>query len=171
MILFQNGYECREKLQIFYNMFFPENENISVYSNFSYDGKIINVYTYIDYFGDLFFDDLYYEFLDTDEKMKKKTFEASITKSFCHAAMKIKKINLPWGVMSGIRPAKNVREFLEKGLSKDEVRKTLKNLYEVNDEKTELSMTVAENEKLLLSEIKEHSVSIYIGIPFPVNKF
>lgn len=166
MILFQNGYECREKLQIFYNMFFPENENISVYSNFSYDGKIINVYTYIDYFGDLFFDDLYYEFSDTYSKMKKKTFEASITKSFCHAAMKIKQINLPWGVMSGIRPAKNVREFLEKGLSKEEVKKTLKNLYEVNDEKTELSMTVAENEKLLLSEIRENSVSIYIGIPF-----
>lgn len=166
MILFQNGYECREKLQIFYNMFFPENDNISVFSNFSYDGKIINVYTYIDYFGDLFFDDLYFEFSDKDEKMKKKTFEASITKSFCHAALKIKKINIPWGVMSGIRPAKNVREFLERGLSKTEVKNTLKSLYEVNDEKIELAMEVAKNEKFLLSQIKENSVSIYIGIPF-----
>lgn len=166
MILFQNGYECKEKLQIFYNMFFPENDKILVYSNFTYDGKIINVYTYIDYFGKLYFDDLYYEFSDNNEKMKKKTFEASITKSFCHAAMKIKKINLPWGVMSGIRPAKNVREFYEKGLSTEEVKNTLKSLYEVSDEKAELSMTVAENEKLLLSQIGEKSVSIYIGIPF-----
>ncbi len=166
MILFQNGYECEEKLKIFYNMFFPESDKILIFSNFSYDGKVINVYTCIDYFGKLYSDDFYYEFSDENEKMKKKTFEASITKSFCHAAMKIKKINLPWGVMSGIRPAKNVREFFESGLSENEVKETLKKLYEVNDEKTELAMTVAENEKLLLSKIEKNSVSIYIGIPF-----
>ncbi len=166
MILFQNGYECKEKLQIFYNMFFEENENISVFSNFSYDGKIINVYTYIDYFGELYFDDFYYNYEKKNPKMDKKVFEASVIKGFCHTALKIKKINIPWGVMSGIRPAKNVREFLESGFSKEEVRKTLKDIYEVSDEKTELSMTVAENEKILLSQIEKNSVSIYIGIPF-----
>lgn len=166
MILFQNGYECAEKIKIFYNMFFPENENILVFSNFSYDGKTINVYTYIDYFGKLYFDDLYYDFSENDEKIKKKAFEASITKGFCHAALKIKRVNLPWGVMSGIRPAKNVREFYKTGLNSDDVKSTLKSLYEVSDEKTDLAMTVAENEKLLLSKIEDNSVSIYIGIPF-----
>ena len=166
MILFQNGYECAEKIKIFYNMFFPESEKISVYSNFSYDGEIINVYTYIDYFGELYFDDYYYEFSGDNEKIKKKTFEAAITKGFCHAALKIKKVNMPWGVMSGIRPAKNVREFFESGLSESEVKSTLKSLYEVCDEKVDLAMTVAENEKLLLSKIEDNSVSIYIGIPF-----
>lgn len=166
MILFQNGYECAEKIKIFYNMFFPENEKISVFSNFSYDGENINVYTYIDYFGELYFDDYYYKFSGDNERIKKKTFEAAITKGFCHAALKIKKVNMPWGVMSGIRPAKNVREFFESGLSEEEVKSTLKSLYEVTDEKVDLAMTVAENEKFLLSNIKENSVSIYIGIPF-----
>ena len=166
MNLFQNGYECREKIQIFYNMFFPENDKISVYSNFLYYGEAINVYTYIDYFGELYFDDYYYKYKKISDKMDKKVFEASITKGFCHVAEKIKKINIPWGVMSGIRPAKNVREFFESGLSKKEVIDELKSLYEVTDEKVDLCMTVAENEKLLLSQIEKNSVSIYIGIPF-----
>lgn len=166
MNLFQNGYECYEKIKIFYNMFFHESDKILVFSNFNYDEEVINVYTYIDYYGTLYFDDYYYNYKRTNEKMDKKAFEAAITKGFCHAALKIKNINLPWGVMSGIRPAKNVREFFESGLKKDEVIKELKNLYEVSDEKVELSMTVAENEKKLLSEIEKNSVSIYIGIPF-----
>lgn len=166
MILFQNGYECEEKIKIFYNIFFPESEKILVFSNFSCNNGVINVYTCIDYFGKLYFDDYYYKYSDKDGKMRKKIFEAAITKGFCHTASKIKNIKLPWGVMSGIRPAKNVREFFESGLSSEEVKKNLKEIYEVSDEKTELAMTVAENEKKLLSEIKDNSVSIYIGIPF-----
>lgn len=166
MQLFQNGYECAEKLKIFYNMFFSEKENIAVYSNFSYDGEVINVYTYIDYYGDIYDDDHYFEFKSNNPKMVKKAFEASIAKSFCHAAMKIKKINMPWGVMSGVRPAKNVREFFESGLDRDGVIRALTELYEVSVEKTELAMTVADNEKALLSQIGKNSVSIYIGIPF-----
>lgn len=166
MILFQNGYECRDKIKLFYNMFFPESDNIEVFSNFSYNGEVINVYTYIDYFGELYFDDYYYKYKKSDEKLTKKTFEAAIMKSFCHAASKIKKINMPWGVMSGIRPAKNVRELYELGMGGEEVFKTLKNLYEVSDEKARLSMNVAENEKKILSSMGKNSVSIYIGIPF-----
>lgn len=166
MILFQNGYDCYDKIKLFYNMFFHESDKISVYSNFSYDGEVINVYTYIDYFGKLYFEDYYYNYKKTNERLDKKTFEAAITKSFCHAASKIKKINLPWGVMSGIRPAKNVRELFSFGLDKDEVFKTLKNLYEVSDEKAKLSMEVAKNEKKILATMGKNSVSIYIGIPF-----
>ena len=37
---------------------------------------------------------------------------------------KIRNINLPWGVMCGIRPAKNVRELLKEGrIAKEESEK------------------------------------------------
>lgn len=96
----------------------------------------------------------------------KKIFTASCTKSFCHAAEKFKHINLPWGVMCGIRPAKIVRELMEEGYSDSEVVEILKKIYEVSDEKIDLAYKVAKNEKILLDEIGENSVSIYIGIPF-----
>ena len=68
--------------------------------------------------------------------------------------------------MCGIRPAKNVRELAEEGFSEKQIRDIFKNVYEVSDEKTELALNVAENEKMLLADIGKNSVSLYIGIPF-----
>lgn len=173
MLIIQNGYECNYKLTLFYRLFFDKDEDlyvgdIQVYSNFEYKNKIINVYTEIIYKDDAYCEDYYFPFdvENKSERLIKKVFTAACTKSFCHAAKKIKNINLPWGVMCGIRPAKNVRELSDEGFSDTEIAEILKNVYEVSDEKIELARTVAQNEKLLLSQIEKNSVSIYIGIPF-----
>ena len=168
MLIVQNGYECDYEMKLFYKLFFGEKEDVIVYSNFEYKNKTINVYTEIIYGTDIYFDDYYYKF-DTENKKKqliKKIFTASCTKSFCHAAGKIKNVNLPWGVMCGIRPAKIVRSLSEEGYNRDEVRKILKDVYEVSDEKINLAIEVAENEIKLLKKIGKNSVSVYIGIPF-----
>ncbi len=168
MVIVQNGYECDYEMKLFYKLFFDMEEDIYVFSNFEYKDKVINVYTQITYGNNTYFDDFYYSF-DTENQKKsfiKKIFTASCTKSFCHAAKKIKNINLPWGVMCGIRPAKIVRELMEEGYGDSEVVEILKDIYEVSDEKIELAHTVAKNEKILLDEIGENSVSLYIGIPF-----
>ncbi len=168
MLIVQNGYECYYEMKLFYKLFFNERDDAYVYSNFEYKNNIINVYTQIIYGADTYFYDYYYGF-DIEGKNKrfiKKVFTASCTKSFCHAAEKIKRINLPWGVMCGIRPAKVVRELGEEGHTADEITHILKEAYEVSDEKIKLAKTVAENEKILLDDIGENSVSIYIGIPF-----
>lgn len=168
MLIVQNGYECDYEMKLFYKLFFDVSDDVYVYSNFEYKDKRINVYTEIIYDSDTYFEDYYYDFdsENKDKQLIKKIFTASCTKSFCHAAKKIKNVNLPWGVMSGIRPAKVVRELMEEGNSREKVFEILKNVYEVSDEKANLAMTVAENEKILLDNIGENSVSLYIGIPF-----
>lgn len=168
MLIQQNGYECDYEMKLFCKLFFGDDEDVCVYSNFEYTNNLINVYTQIIYNNQTYFDDFYYSF-NTENKTKqfiKKIFTASCTKSFCHTAGKIKNINLPWGVMSGIRPAKLVRELYEEGKNDSEVTEILKDIYEVSEEKIKLAETVAKNEEKLLSEIGENSVSIYIGIPF-----
>lgn len=149
-------------------MFFNESDDVTIIQNFAYENEIINAYTEIVFNGKLYIKDYIFEFdaRGKSEKLIKKVFIASCAKSFCHAAMKIRKINLPWGVMCGIRPAKNVRELAEEGSSKDEIRDIFKRVYEVSPEKTELALTVAANEKALLEKIGKNSVSLYIGIPF-----
>ena len=168
MVIVQNGYECDYELKLFANMFFDKNSNVYIYSNFDYKNNIINVYTEIIYGFDTYFEDYYFDFdiNNKSDQLIKKVFTAACTKSFCHAAMKINKINLPWGVMCGIRPAKNVRLLLDEGYSYDEAEKIFKEIYEVSDEKIKLARTVAKNEELLLKNIGKNSVSIYIGIPF-----
>ncbi|MBQ3462163.1 MAG: coproporphyrinogen dehydrogenase HemZ [Clostridia bacterium] len=167
-MIIQNGFQCEYEMQIFYNLFFSDGEDAIVFSNFEYKNKRINVYTEIVYGGRAYFEDYWFDF-DTDNKTEReinKNFKNACTKSFCHAAKQIKNINLPWGVMSGIRPAKNVRTLIDEGKSKNEIYEELRKVYEVSDEKIDLAYTVAQNEKILLDNIGEKSVSIYIGIPF-----
>ena len=166
--IIQNGYQCPYEMRLFAELFFDENEDVLVMQNFSYSNKNINVYTHIVFENESFFEDHNFEF-DTDgksERLIKKIFIASCTRSLSHAAMRIRKINFSWGVMCGIRPAKNARELIEEGYTKEETEDIFKRVYEESDEKTELAMRVAENERALLDAIGKDSVSIYIGIPF-----
>ncbi|MEE1350756.1 MAG: coproporphyrinogen dehydrogenase HemZ, partial [Clostridia bacterium] len=133
-----------------------------------YSDNNINVYTHIIFEGKSYFEDYNFKF-NTDgksQKLIKKIFIASCTKSLSHTALQIRKINFSWGVMCGIRPAKNARELSEEGFSDEEIAEIFKTVYEVSDEKTELSLTVANNEKKLLESIGKNSISLYIGIPF-----
>lgn len=166
MIVIQNGYECKYELNLFAGLYFGLDEDAVIYSDFKYDGRIMNAYTQIIYNGRSFDEDYKFEFESSDNKMLKKVMTCTCTKSLCHCAEKIRKISLPWGVMCGIRPAKNAREMMESGFSQDETRKIFRDVYEVSKEKTELALRVAQNEKYLLSQIGKGSVSIYIGIPF-----
>ncbi len=167
-MIIQNGYECGYELKIFYNLFFDGDEDAMVFSNFAYENKKVNAYTEIVYGGTAYFGDYWYYF-DADGKSERyinRIFKSACTRSFCRAAMQIKKINLPWGVMSGIRPAKNVRTLIDEGYGESEIYDELKNVYGVSDEKIKLAYTVAQNEKKLLENIGKNSVSVYIGIPF-----
>lgn len=167
-MIIQNGYECNYEMKVFYNLFFNEDEDAMVFSNFEYDNKKINVYTEIIYGNKTYSEDFYFNF-DSEKKgeqQKRKIFTSVCTRSFCHAAKKIKNINLPWGVMSGIRPAKNVRTLIDEGKTKKDIFEELRNVYEVSEEKIKLAYNVAENEKILLDNIGKNSVSLYIGIPF-----
>ena len=166
--IIQNGYECSYEMNLFSNLFFTDEEDVIVMQNTTYCENIINVYTHIVFDGKSYFEDYNFEFdkKDKSEKLIKKIFITACTKSFSHAAMKIRKINFSWGVMCGIRPAKNVRELSEEGYSEKKIKDIFKNVYEVSEEKTDLALTVAKNERELLSKIGKNSVSLYIGIPF-----
>ena len=168
ILIIQNGYKCDYEMRLFAGLFFSENEDAVIMQNTEYDGNIINSYTHIIFDGRSYFEDYSFSFKTKgkSEKLIKKIFTASCTKSLSHAALKIRRINFSWGVMCGIRPAKNVRELADEGFSDEEIRDVFKNVYEVSDEKTKLAMTVAKNEKALLDSIGQNSVSLYIGIPF-----
>ncbi len=168
MVIVQNGLDSERGLKTFINMFFKTDDDLSVFSDFNYSNKIINVYTVLYYENKKYTDDYYLNF-DSEgrsENLINKVFRAACANSFVHAAMKIHKINLPWGSMCGIRPAKNAREMAEDGSNDDEIEYIFEKIYEVSPEKTRLAMTVAKNEQKILNEIGKNSVSIYIGIPF-----
>lgn len=83
-------------------------------------------------------------------------------------AGKFTKTLSPWGMLTGVRPAKLATEILQRGFDKDSAEKLLMSLYGVLPEKSALCTNVALAEKRLIPppEISKKSCSLYVSIPF-----
>lgn len=75
--------------------------------------------------------------------------------------------NLPWGTLTGIRPAKIPAFMLEQGYPEEKIRQLMKETYLISDRKLDLAIDIAKREQKLLSEIPyKEGYSLYVGIPF-----
>ena len=83
------------------------------------------------------------------------------------ALSKESNVVLPWGTLTGIRPVKIPMMLLEEGRDRQEIHDYMKSVFYTSEEKTELSIDIAEREHRLLQGINyQNGYSIYIGIPF-----
>ncbi|HOM02579.1 MAG TPA: coproporphyrinogen dehydrogenase HemZ [Acetivibrio sp.] len=73
---------------------------------------------------------------------------------------------MPWGMLTGIRPAKIVHELMDKGCSREEINSRLTQYYFVSDKKSKILYDVAKKERHILEASERDMVGIYIGIPF-----
>ena len=74
---------------------------------------------------------------------------------------------LPWGNLTGIRPAKLAMGMIESGMKNTEIAQVMRDHYLVSAKKTALAITIANRERALLQDIDyEHGYSLYVGIPF-----
>ena len=74
---------------------------------------------------------------------------------------------LPWGILTGIRPAKILLRMRMEGASREEIAECLKQEYFVDDRKVSLAIDVAEKEYELTHGFDhEKGYNLYIGIPF-----
>ena len=168
MLLIQNGFLCAYEMNIFINIFFDKEETGTVTTDFIDKKTEIYAKTTIEFDGKSYFGEFFMPFRiseESDAKIKKMCGICCV-RSFVFAAQKIRKTALPWGVLSGIRPAKYVRELKEEGKAADEISKILREIFDVSDKKISLAQKVSENEEKILKNVEKNSVSIYIGIPF-----
>lgn len=99
--------------------------------------------------------------------MKKDNYSRTYVKKSVNEVMKeALGTNLPWGLITGIRPSKIVREMYETGNNDEEIKSHFNNFYECSTEKTDLAIRVAQREHELIASMPRDSVSLYIGIPF-----
>ncbi len=74
---------------------------------------------------------------------------------------------LPWGTLTGIRPVKISMSMLEEGRKKEEIRAYMADTYLASEQKTDLSIEIAEREMELLGQLDyKDGFSLYVGIPF-----
>ncbi len=78
-------------------------------------------------------------------------------------------ITLPWGFLTGVKPAKRITGILKDNPGIDEAgaRKRFETMYLVRPDKSRLAYRVAVNEKEILQDrLNENGFSVYAGIPF-----
>lgn len=119
------------------------------------------------------------EVFDKGEKVSEYSFEIDnseietlkdkkrvIKKAIYIALNKLTGYSCPWGMLTGIRPAKTVNELIDTGKSKDDIFTYLTEKYLVTKSKATLAIDVALAERKILNETEKNDISIYIGIPF-----
>ncbi len=99
---------------------------------------------------------------DADEKR----LSDCVKKSAFIACRKISRMPAPWGISTGIRPAKIVREMLDKGTAEEEILRFMEDEYWIEPNRALLALNVAKKERSLLQGGTERDVSLYVGVPF-----
>ena len=108
------------------------------------------------------------------EKLENNISKLELTKlskrlikiSLFRALKKLINKDIHWGILTGIRPTKVVRDMKSKGLTFNQIVYDLINKYEIDEKKANLLIDVAVREQKVLDNTNENNVSLYIGIPF-----
>ena len=72
----------------------------------------------------------------------------------------------PWGILTGVRPAKIARSLIKSGNGINKSKRILRDEYFLNPQKAALAVSVASNEARLLKRTDKDTCSLYISIPF-----
>ncbi len=72
----------------------------------------------------------------------------------------------PWGILTGVRPAKIAAPFVEQGMPATQIRELLCRDYFLNPKKAVLLTDIAEKEASIIRATSKRSCSVYISIPF-----
>ena len=110
---------------------------------------------------------LYYKtmVIDANEDELPRALKIPVKKLIYEALSEYTGKKLPWGILTGIRPAKIVHSLMNKDVPINEISNTLINYYKLSSKKTNLLIEVAQNNREYLERGRNH-ISIYIGIPF-----
>lgn len=97
----------------------------------------------------------------------RKANKDAVKSALYQVLVKLTGRTLPWGNLTGIRPAKLAMGMIEAGMKNTEVARVMREQYQVSPAKAALAITIANREKEILKGIDyENGYSLYIGIPF-----
>ncbi len=97
---------------------------------------------------------------------EKRLVSDLVKKSVFFACKKLSDMPTPWGISTGIRPAKTARMMLDENKTDEEILRYMEEEFFVTTKKARLSLDVAKTEHKLLENREKDTVSLYLGVPF-----
>ena len=162
MRVITNGHECEDAVRQIIQLFFNINDDITAFSAFeSCLGGFCTKAAVVLQDGRKGTGEY-----SVNTAASKRGVSDAVKKSVFSACRQLSDIPAPWGISTGIRPAKTARQMIDDGFGDSEILEYMKNELWISDKKARLALEVAKNEEKLLSDKLPRSVSLYIGIPF-----
>ena len=72
----------------------------------------------------------------------------------------------PWGILTGVRPAKVAASLFGRGNGVLKTKKILRDEYFLNPQKAALAVSVASGERKIVKRLDKNTCSLYVSIPF-----
>jgi oxygen-independent coproporphyrinogen-3 oxidase len=162
MKIITEGHSFEDAIRQILQLFFDINTDFLVESYLRKEGNIYTANAKVTIAGKVYEGEEKRE-INGDEK---RLFADLVKKSVFYACKKVSDFPTPWGISTGIRPAKTARMMLDENYGDEEILSYMENEFLVSKEKASLSLKVAKKERELLSKRVENGVSLYVGIPF-----
>ena len=107
------------------------------------------------------------ENVSLEEEMSIATHEAlAVGRAVFAAGKELLGHTPPWGILTGVRPAKVASGLILEGRGILKSKKVLRDEYFLNPQKAALAVSVASSELKLTKKLKDDTCSLYISIPF-----
>ncbi len=141
------------------NQFFPVNEEHNEIIEIDYHFENDTIFAHIKIEKDGLKEYNY------EEKQNEYQSQKTILKHMLYKALSsYKKMELPWGSLTGIRPTKLCYDLMKKGIKKISLVNFLKTYYSVSEEKANLCLDIIQNQQPM--ETNDNLVDFYVNIPF-----
>ncbi|MBQ7788256.1 MAG: coproporphyrinogen dehydrogenase HemZ [Clostridia bacterium] len=96
---------------------------------------------------------------------RERTIKRAVGKAVYEAGRELTKKDIPWGILTGIRPSKVAGELLKRE-GYQRALEILKDEYLLSEQKAKLCLKVAKNECEIIDAYDNQTCSMYISIPF-----
>ncbi len=149
---------------------FPENEELTpethvITIDIQENEREVTAYAAID-LGETHTEGRWSELWDTSVGDRDRIRKIASGRAFLTAGEQFTGFTPPWGIMTGVRPAKLVSEYLYSGKTPAEAAALLEREFFASPEKAELAVQVALAEDRLITDEKRKLCSLYVAIPF-----
>lgn len=103
---------------------------------------------------------------DTLTHVSDRAKKLAVGKAFHKAGAALRGESSPWGILTGVRPAKIAAELMESGLSVEQTVNELENDYLLRSDKAALLTEVVKRQEYARTLIGKDTCSLYVSIPF-----
>jgi len=105
-------------------------------------------------------------FLQYGKLDEQRTIKFSAGGAFLNAATNLTGHTPPWGMLTGVRPARLALDLFDEGVRGEDAIKFFTDIYKTSERKARLAVSCATvSEKTVRSEVPDEC-SVYVGIPF-----